>query len=496
VTSEAYDALAGRLEDVAQRRPFAYKLIVALLAALGYGYIFLLLLLVAGLIVGVIVLGVRSHALVVIWKVEIFLVGLLALLLRSLWVRIPEPAGLLLEREKAAPLFAEIDRLREKVGAPRVHRVLLDDRFNAAVQQVPRLGVFWPKNHLCIGLPLLQALPPEGFRAVLAHELGHLSRAHGRFGAWIYRVRATWERLLTQLEKEGKQGAARLFTWFFEWYAPYFAACSSVLVRRQEYEADRHSAEAAGARNAADALVRLRVAGEHVIKTFWDSVFQLTSAEPAPPEDIFDRLDRAFLAEDWHPGAEERLREALLLSTDAFDTHPCLSDRLAALGEPPHLPEPLGESAARRYLGASLPELATRLSLSWKTAVTASWTKRYRELLDARASLARFEERAAAGERLTVGELWQRAQIQSSVEEEAAIPLYRAVIERDPQHGFAYFQLARLLLERDQEEGVALMERACQERPQLTPDGMALTAVFWRSRGDLDRARGCLRRLA
>ena len=85
------------------------------------------------------------------------------------------------------------------------------------------------------------------FRAVLAHELGHLSRHHARFGNWIYRIRQTWDRLLAILANEGSL-ATKPFAKFLGWYAPYFNAYSFVLARANEYEADAASMRIAGAR--------------------------------------------------------------------------------------------------------------------------------------------------------------------------------------------------------------------------------------------------------
>jgi hypothetical protein len=45
---------------------------------------------------------------------------------------------------------------------------------------------------------VLKAL--EQFKAVLAHEFGHLSKGHGRMANWIYRQRLRWSRLMTALE--------------------------------------------------------------------------------------------------------------------------------------------------------------------------------------------------------------------------------------------------------------------------------------------------------
>ena len=91
---------------------------------------------------------------------------------------------------------------------PKVHEVLLTHDFNAAIAQVPRLGLFgFHKNYLILGLPLMMALSLDQFRAVLAHEFGHLSGAHGRFGSWIYRIRRSWYQLMANLEHQQHWGA-------------------------------------------------------------------------------------------------------------------------------------------------------------------------------------------------------------------------------------------------------------------------------------------------
>ena len=74
----------------------------------------------------------------------------------------------------------------------------------------------------------MQALSAPQFTAVLAHEYGHLSGAHSRFSAWIYRIRRTWAQIVEGLEKRDNWGIT-LFSKFFEWYIPFFNAYSFVL---------------------------------------------------------------------------------------------------------------------------------------------------------------------------------------------------------------------------------------------------------------------------
>src|SRR5262249_43481952 len=156
-----------------------YRVRVFLLILLAYSFILLILLFALALLAGIGLFlwgvlrvghGSGMFALVkILIPVTIGVLILVAAILRSLWVHVPEPPGMGLEREQAVPLFLEIDRLRTRLGVPRFHRVILTDDLNAAVVQVPRLGIFgWQKNFLMIGVPLMLVLPPEEFQAVLA----------------------------------------------------------------------------------------------------------------------------------------------------------------------------------------------------------------------------------------------------------------------------------------------------------------------------------------
>lgn len=206
------------------------------------------------------------------------------------------------------------------------------------LSQVPRLGIFgWQQNYLIIGLPLMRSLTTEQFRAVLAHEFGHLSGNHGRFAGWIYRLRQTWVQLLVSLAHSGHRGVY-VFLWFFQWYAPYFAAYSFALARLDEYQADKASADVVGRKVAAEAL----------LSTFATAALPANSSlQSLPPEQT-----KTFL--QWALSRESRYD----------DTHPSLAERLAALGYRPTrtafgeiiyeslpIPPPVQQSAADQLLG-------------------------------------------------------------------------------------------------------------------------------------------------
>lgn len=194
MTLDEFKTLVRRAEvDIAQR-PRAYRLRLFGLAALGYGVVFGLGAIAITLLGGSIALAFYSTAwvMLLIQKKLIFaLVAILWVLFKALWIRIEPPQGVELQRQDFPVLFAELDQLRAALRAPRLQRVLLTPQLNAAVVRTPRLGVLgWHRNTLVLGIELLMVLSPSEAKAVLAHELGHLSGRHNRFSAWIYSVHA------------------------------------------------------------------------------------------------------------------------------------------------------------------------------------------------------------------------------------------------------------------------------------------------------------------
>jgi hypothetical protein len=175
----------GRWEHQASQDPAGYKRRIVLLAALGYAYIAGVTVLLAGILAVTILLLVHSHHVVIGQFIFIPLIAL-GLILKSLWVKFEAPQGVAIKDSDAPALFAVINETRASARAPKIDKVLLTSEFNCAIVQLPRLGAFgWYQNLLILGLPLMHAMPVSHFRSVLAHEMGHVSHLHGRFGAWV-----------------------------------------------------------------------------------------------------------------------------------------------------------------------------------------------------------------------------------------------------------------------------------------------------------------------
>jgi Zn-dependent protease with chaperone function len=483
-TLEQYRDLIERAENIAAAQPLRYKLQLILLAACGIGYIVLLALgaaLCALFVVGLIVVS-KSFALI---KLALLPLGFAYFLGRALWFRLPPPQGRSLSAAEVPALFAEIEQVRRSVRAGRVHQILLTHDFNAAVVHVPRLGMLgWPRRYLVIGLPLLASLPPYQFRAVLAHEFGHLAQNHASFGNWIYRIRQTWYRILQALEP--RRGAVvGLLTRFFDWYAPYFNAYSFVLARVNEYEADRESARVTSREDAGDALTAVYAKSEYIESRFWAEYYERAEHQPEPPSQPFSDYVAALRSVPTDHAAAA-LAGALARDTGLGDTHPSLKDRLAALGAKPSVPLSFQLSAAHTLLRDKRLPLMHEFNQAWRDSIAAPWQERHQLLTETREKLRRYET-ATTGE-LNEEEHWDYAcAVETLRGGQAALPVLDELLVRAPAHAAAYYARGRILLEAGEERGVADLEKAMQLDEGAREPGSQLLYGYFYSRNQLSR---------
>jgi hypothetical protein len=210
--------------------------------------------------------------------------------------------------------------------------------------------------------------------------------------------------------------------------------------------------------------------------------------EPDAPSAPYTEMRWAVYAGLEPEHAKRWLDQALSMKTTGDDTHPCLAERLAALGEA-RLPAPIQETAAQHFLGAAVGPLTEELNHAWKERITPSWQQRYAYAREAQERLADLERRAQA-EALSRDEAWQRA---AWTEEfrgtEAALPLYQHLIAEHPDHAGAHFALGRILLSHDNAQGIDPVEKAMTLAPESILPGCELVYAFLRKHGRDDEAQ-------
>lgn len=495
ISDTQFDALVARLAREADGRPLRYKTRVFLLAMLGYVYVFGILFGLLAIIGLVILIVSTGRGVLLLKNVAIPLAIFAWVVSKSLWVKLDPPEGRQVRRGDAPRLFAAIEEICRTLRAPRADVVLLTDDYNAAISQIPRLGVFgWHRNYLILGLPLMQALPPDEWRGVLAHEFSHLSRAHARFGNWIYRVRKTWYQLMNALENERQGGGAWMFRRFFHWYAPYFGAYSFVLARRDEFEADKLAATVVGPQAMARGLLLGRVRSRLLSETFWPELEREVTTRSTAPDDVHSRMAHTLRSQLDPVPVRAWVSDALAVEKGSADTHPAPRERIAALGVDTSdvvgnggsPAAPVQVTAAEHFLGDLAAAVTAELDSEWQTAASSWWPERHERERAEEETLVELEQRRAS---LDDQALWELARLTDARRSaEAAEPYLREVLTRIPRHAAASYTLGYNLLAGDDEEGVGHVETAIDIDPAALAPGSRTIATWLRHRGRTEDA--------
>ena len=469
--------LVGRLERKADRAPGAYVAMVAMVAALGYACVAVLtlvILIALYLTIASLLSQGRPY-----FTALIALVGggaLLVSVVRALLVRVDTPAGRVIFHEDAPTLFAAIQEVAQKMaltpvpkGRPNIvafDSVRLNREFSVAITQVPRWGVFGGyRNHLQIGIPLLAALNLAEFKAVLAHEIGHLGREYNWFSAWIYRQRVTWQHLGHKFE-EPTTLIERMLAAFYSWYVPYFRAYTLVLARDHEYGADRAAGRATHIRVLARALTKVELVGRFLSEVFWKRLFDQVEKAPEPRYLPYAMLPRAldvaqkqWLRNDW-------LQQLLHTFATDSDTHPSLSERLNALDAPAELPSHSPGASALALLGTSQAEILKWCDSEWEQENRDVWRKKHEAIREARWKLSQYQNMPA--HELQAEGIWEKAVLLLDLgQDHDAIETLRELATRGDAPAKAHLELGKLLLAYGDEQGLKNLSRAGQQDPEL-----------------------------
>jgi len=479
LSDEQFETLSRRAEVELRENRSLYMTKVIFLALLGYAFILavvsLLLLILYWLVMALINAHVHGYA----YKILALVLVPLWMIGKSLWVTIPEPKGIVANRKDSPELFALIDELSQKLHT-RVDKVLLDEQFNASVVQIPRLGALgFHKNILTLGLPLMLSQRPLPFKAILAHELGHLSGNHSKSSAWIYNLRMRWAQLLNTIGEAGDIFYV-LFLVFFSWFSPRFNSYSLALARAHELEADAEAARIAGVDNFSESMLLLPVYERFQSEIFWPQLGEEVKVQTAPPPEIFTRLcgkTAAYTcpADDLQATINEALKE----KGSGYDTHPPLKTRLTegyfepiiTLDESLSLsaemlarvaaPIATENSAAAKYLGrAVLDETLARIDKDWQDRTELSWQQEHERLQEIQKELTKLDEQAQTKE-LTLAELKSRAFCIGELKDtEATVAAYSDIVEKFPTDASARYSLGMLLLKDNFDQGLEHVKAA------------------------------------
>jgi Zn-dependent protease with chaperone function len=268
----------------------------------------------------------------IFWFRHPLFITLVAVVVLTIWWAL-QPSmpidGYTVTQDNAPGLYEVLNEVVRDTNALKIHEIRIDNRFNAGALE---LGHGWipgkVRRILILGGPLVASLSAPSLKAVIAHEIGHFSRHHGRLGHWVYRARLGWQQSASYDHPDNSlidQGVARIGKLFLQWFNDY----AFVHSRLCEYEADAMAAKIVGAPTLALALAELHIAAQRFHDDKMCGYAQLNLEHSEMPENIWTI-------------AAHNIKQAPLTHTTFMacwqeppasdDTHPALSQRALALG--------------------------------------------------------------------------------------------------------------------------------------------------------------------
>jgi Zn-dependent protease with chaperone function len=199
----------------------------------------------------------------------------------------------------------------------------------------PNASVMEPKRGrrvLVVGVGLLRILTERELRGVLAHEFGHYRGGDLKAGPWIYRTRTAIGRTIDNLsehEVADESWSQRAIRKPFLWYGNAFLRITAAISRREEFAADACAVQSVGRAAHVSALQRLHAFGPGFDFYWQHEVVPVLQSGRRPS--VSDGFRRFVEHEDVSKSADQHLEEIREKASDAYDSHPSLAERIAAV---------------------------------------------------------------------------------------------------------------------------------------------------------------------
>lgn len=234
--------------------------------------------------------------------------------------------GILLDRATAAPLWADLERICQRVGTPVPDRVVagIDNNFFVTEHPVTIGGKVQEGRTLFVSLSLLKVMQGAQADAVMAHEMAHFS---GEDTVFSKQISPSLNRFEIYLQALHEGGLSRPVFHFMCCFRGLFELALGRRRREREFRADRIAAECTSPEDMAGALVKVAAYSEYRGKVEQELFAKEQVLETL---DISQRIATGFPQFAAALVAEDKLKEAA--TAHPFDSHPPLEQRLAAVG--------------------------------------------------------------------------------------------------------------------------------------------------------------------
>src|SRR5262249_47106113 len=305
----------------------AYRRLINLAGIYYYISIPFVIVLVLGVAGSVTYASIESGHILNIKLLAILVIGSLVttyMLIHSLFVRRnQDDPGRPLKPDEAPGLWNLAEEVASRIQTRPVDEIRITPATDMAVYE---RGSFKDRAQdkgrriLLLGIANLNGFSQNAFRAVLAHEYGHLSHRDTAGGDVALRVSANMQTFAINMIRAGQAEWWNLGFQFLRIYHFIFRRLSHGATRLQEVLADRTAVKSYGAKAFEEGLrhvIRRSIEFEDI--AYWEA--HDANRARRPLQNLYDLEPRNMAS------VEEKYREAMARPTTQDDTHPGPMDR-------------------------------------------------------------------------------------------------------------------------------------------------------------------------
>jgi len=392
----------------------------------------------------------------------------------------PKPSAIYvsINKKKTPKLVNLINEMEQYFKIKPLTKIIITDQYDISVHITPQFS--FPSLYtttLLIGLPVMQTVSAKQFKALLARRVGQLSFKHNKLTGSLY----FFNDCLAQychFFKTNRHGSYQVFGFVFNYYYSFFNAISFYARRMEELNADENAIALIDGKSFSQTLAQILIAQHYLKNNYWRLMYQLQRQHP-------DKLifPHANMAISYTQNTDSQTAESLLKNefqriTNFKTSMPLLRTRLEKLGhKTTSLPLPLENTAAIIYLDNALPRITKIFDQLWQQKTQP---KEDHDIIDsANDERLQFLLKKITEQALSAEETWELAVLTEKLNGyQAAIPIYKKIIERNPMHSKAIFAIGRILLSYNDKTGIDAIEKAVFLEPAMKKTAYELIARY------------------
>ena len=381
------------------------------------------------------------------------------------------PEGVFVTEAQGKKLIDAVAAVSKALSTAAPDKILLTEDTNAFAAEVAENGVFSKKTRILgLGLPLLGLLTLEQSGAVIAHEMAHFKSKDSRGFRLHESLRGANDLVMLTASHSNSSAMFHVILWPLQAYLRLVDTLSAKVSRHNEFCADKAAAELFGEAAASDALVTLEVLGGEFDELLRKPMADAWKRGQELPESILGALEDTFDTETTRADLAARLAHVLSQTTGRWDSHPCLADRISALGIAPSLPRyaTFDSSGAFALLGDDAGPLRIEMDRLLHERYGETFGARSKKVTEARllcdevyAGLGQAGDAAYEAEVLSL-------MLESSIHVTESIAIHEDLVARFGPIPSSICELATLKLEQKNPQGAEDMLDIFERRPELS----------------------------